>query len=566
MFKLKRFLNNYKKQLFLGPFFKLIEAILEIMVPPIMALIIDRGVGESDVSYIYKTGLLLVLLGVSGFFCASICQYYASFASQGSGTELRSALFEHILSLSQTEYDKSGKQKFNLSVTSDTYALQLAVAMLIRLVIRVPFIVIGSVAAAFFIDYKLAFVMLFSIPVISLILYFVMKCVVPYYKNLRSSLDRLALIIRESILGMRTIRAFGNEKTEIKRFSVSSDEQANIAVVASRLSGVLNPLIYVTINLFIVTVIYLGSFHIKTGRVTQGELIALVNYMMQIIYALVVAANLAVIFTRASASAARINEIFSKHSSITEPIDEEIFEDENSPAIEFKNITFSYREASPVLSDISFSIPRGKTLGIIGGTGSGKSTITALAMKFYDNYKGQIFLGGCDIKKYKSSSLYKKISYVPQKSMILSVSIEENLRMGNNLIPIEKLKEAVYNSCAEFIFEKEGLDTHCEPDGNNFSGGQKQRLCIARALAANPEILIMDDSFSALDAQTADRILFNLEKQYNFTKIIISQRISIVSKSDIILVLDEGEAVGYGTHSELLANCSVYREINKISQ
>lgn len=566
MWKLRRFLAAYKKELILGPAFKFTEAVLELAVPVIMARIIDVGVKNRDTAYIMKMGLLLVVLGAAGLGCASVCQYYASAASQGSGTALRSELFAKIMTLSQAELDRFGTNRLTAALTGDTYALQLAVAMLIRLVVRSPFIAAGAAAAAAMIDLRLSVVIFCTLPLLAFAIYFIMSRTVPYYRNIRGSLDRVARITRENLTGLRVVRAFSKEEYEKKRFAGAGEEHAVITVAAARLSSLLNPLTYVIMNLGVAGIIYIGGFRVNSGSLTQGELIAFINYITQIMLAVVVIAGLVVTFTRASASAARINEIFETVPSV----------DPGKPdtakggtvadtAVRFRGVTFGYGGGA-VLRDINLSIPRGATLGIVGGTGSGKSTLARLIMRFYDTQDGAVEVDGTDVRNMSVKDLREKIGYVPQRAELIAGTIADNIRMGDAGITDADIERALRTAQAEFVFAMEkGIMTEAVQDGRGMSGGQRQRITIARALVRRPRILIFDDCLSSLDAETARLLRLAVAKEHpEATKIIISQRASAIKNADLIAVMEDGVIAGAGTHEELLESCAVYAEIVSI--
>jgi ATP-binding cassette subfamily B protein len=563
MWKLRRFLYDYKKELILGPAFKFTEAVLELIIPLIMAKIIDIGVGNSDVKYIIKMGFVLVLLGAVGFGCASVCQYYASAASQGSGTVLRNELFRKITTLRAAELDRFGTNRLTAALTGDTYTLQYAVAMLIRLVIRSPFIAFGSIITAVIIDPRLSLVILAVTPLLVFVIYIIMSRTIPFYRRIRGSLDRVAQITRENLTGTRVVRSFSKEEYERSRFRRAGDTHADITAGAARLSALLNPLTYVIMNLGIAAVIWFGGFRVDSGNLTQGELIAFINYMTQIMSAVIVTAGLVVTFTRASASASRISEILETDSSVPEPDSPDITADNpEAPAVRLKGVTFSYG-GKPALRDISLVVPRGSTLGIVGGTGSGKSTVIRLIMRFYDTGSGTVEVNGIDARHMPIYSLRNKIGYVPQRAELLPGTIAENIRMGDVLISDQDIENALRTAQGDFVFTKEnGIYNETEQDGRSLSGGQRQRITIARALARKPEILIFDDCFSALDTETDFRIRRAIaEKHPQATKIIISQRASAVKSADHIAVMEDGALIAAGTHRELLLSCPIYAEI-----
>lgn len=565
MWKLKRFLGQYKKHIILGPFFKWTEAVLELLVPLVMARIIDEGVSARDGGYVLRMGGLLVLIAAVSLGCALICQYYASIASQGVGTSLRREMFRKVNDLSHAELDSIGSHSLITRITNDVNQLQLAVAMLIRLVVRAPFLAIGAVVMAFTIDIQLSLIFVIAFPLIVLVLYLVMSRSVPFFQVMQKKLDRISLLTRENLEGARVIRAFSKQNAEQRRFEEASDDVADTAVRVGRLSALLNPLTMAIMNAAIIAILWFGGFQIDTGRLTQGEIVALVNYMNQILLALTVVANLVVIFTKASASAARVNEVLEMEPSVREEVSEPAALDGSAPLLAFEDVSFSYPgSAEPALSGISLTLNRGETLGVIGGTGSGKSTFANLIPRFYDATSGRVLIGGRDVRELPFSQLRQIVSVVPQKAAVISGTIAENLRWRDENAPDEALWSALKTAQAADFVEKLPLklESHVEQGGKNFSGGQKQRLTIARALVGSPELLILDDSSSALDFAT-DAALRRALKQETagMTVVLISQRASTVRRADRILVLDDGVPAGLGTHEELLQNCPVYREI-----
>lgn len=565
MFKLaKKYLGGFKKELIVGPAAKLTEAIFELIVPLIMADIIDVGInGGAGKPYIYRMGGIMILMGALGLCCALVCQYLASRASQGVGTVIRNDLFRHIGSLSHAELDRFGTPSLITRVTNDVNQVQSAVAMLIRLVVRAPFLVIGAAVMAMTIDLKLSLVFLAVMPLVAAVLYFIMFRSVPLYRVIQKKLDKISLITRESLSGARVIRAFSGEAAEEKRFREANDDFADTSMRVGRLSALLNPLTYAIMNLAIAAIVWFGGFRVDSGALTQGQVIAFVNYMTQISLALVVVANLVVLFTKAAASSARINEVFDTEPSIKDGSGAAV--SAKAPVIEFKDVSFSYSEGGDnALENITFTVCRGETVGIIGGTGSGKSTLVSLIPRFYDAEKGSVLINGADVKSYGLKELRKKIGFVPQKAMLFSGTIAENLRWGNENASGEQLQKAAETAQAKEFIDKmpDGFNTHINQGGRNLSGGQKQRLTIARALTGNPEILILDDSASALDFATDAALRKAIAKDtQNMTVLIVSQRATSIRHADKIIVLDDGEAVGIGTHSELLESCPVYREI-----
>lgn len=563
MLKLARYLKYYKLQVTIGPVFKLLEAVFELIVPLIMANIIDIGVKNGDTNYIAKQGVLLVILGVTGLLSALICQYSASFASQGVGTILRRDLFHHINTLSHKEIDKIGTPSLITRMTSDINQIQLAVAMLIRLVIRAPFLVVGAMIMASTVSLKLSVIFFGAAVLIGLTLYIIMSKSVPFFKTIQKRLDRISLISRENLRGNRVIRAFARQDEEEERFSKAAQELTDASISAGRISVLLSPLTCIITNIAIALIIWFGGMNVNIGELSQGDIIALVNYMTQIMLAMVVVADLVVIFTRASASAQRINEIFETKTSVTEEKAEKNPTAENDNAIEFRNVSFSYGEGE-ALKNVTFSIKKGETLGIIGGTGSGKSTFVNLIPRFYDATKGQVLVNGIDVKKYEIETLREKIGVVAQKTVLFKGSLRKNMQWGKEKATDEEIIKALKIAQSwDFVSKLPGkLDFDVAQGGKNFSGGQRQRLTIARALVKQPDILILDDSFSALDFATDANLRKELKEQTRgMTVVIVSQRASTIRNADKIVVLDEGECVGIGTHQELYKNCSEYREI-----
>jgi len=568
MLRIARYLKGFKRQVIIGPIFKLTEAIFELIVPLVMAGIIDVGVKNGDVSYILSRGALMVLLGVLGLGCALVCQYNAAKASQGFGTVVRNDLFAHIGSLTHRELDTIGTPSLITRITNDVNQLQTAVAMLIRLVIRAPFLVVGAAVMAMLIDLKLSAIFLIAIPFLVAVLYFVMSRSVPLYKSVQTRLDRISLITRENLTGVRVIRAFGQQEREQTRFEATTEELKDSIVRVGKLSALLNPLTYVIMNAAIIAIIWFGGVQVNAGALTQGNVIALVNYMTQIILALVVVANLVVIFTKASASARRVNEIFDLKPSLTDEGNAPVAALPGAPAIEFSGVSFSYGGEERALSGLSVSVMPGETLGIIGGTGAGKSTLVNLIARFYDAGEGSVSLFGTDVKRYPFSQLRQLVGVVPQKAVLFSGTLRENMRWRDPEAGDGEISAALATAQAAEFVEKlpEGLDTKILQGGRNLSGGQKQRLTIARALVGSPRILILDDSASALDFATdaaLRRSIAGLSKKGEtpLTVVIVSQRANTVKNADKIVVLDEGRVEGIGTHTDLYQSCEVYREI-----
>lgn len=565
MFKLaKRYLGSVKQYVIIGQTSKLIEAIFEVIVPLIMAAIVDNGIkGNMGKGYIYKMGGVLVLLGVLGLCFALICQYLASKASQSVGTVMRNDMFRHINSLSHAELDRLGTPSLITRLTNDINQVQQAVAMFIRLVVRAPFIVIGSAIMAMSIDLKLSVIFVIIIPLVVLVLYIIMSRSIKYYKVIQKKLDRISLVTREGLSGVRVIRAFSRQDTEQKRFDEANDDYLDISLRVGRLSALLNPLTYVILNLAIAAIVWFGGVRVNIGQLTQGEVIAFVNYMTQISLALVVVANLVVLFTKAAASSARINEVLEIEPSIKNGTEQNGAGSAN--AVEFSHVYFSYNSSGEyALEDISFTAKKGETIGVIGGTGSGKSTLAALIPRFYDISKGELKIDGTEAADYDTTSLRKRVGVVPQKAVLFSGTVAENMRWGKRDATDDEIWKALETAQAKEFVEKmpEGLNTHIAQGGKNLSGGQKQRLTIARALVSQPDILILDDSASALDFATDAALRKAIaQNTTGMTTFIISQRANSIMQADKIIVLDDGRQVGLGTHKELLESCDVYREI-----
>ncbi len=571
MFKLIKYLKPYLKQVILGPAFKLFEAILELTIPLLMAKLIDNGVKVNNPSYIYMMGGIMVAIAITGAGSAYICQYYASIASQGFGTSMRNLLFKKIQGYSFNEIDKIGTPSLINRVTSDVNQLQLAVAMLIRLVVRVPFLCIGGLIMAMTINLKLSVILFITMPLFALIIYFIMSRTIPLYKTVQKKLDTLSVIIRENLSGVRVIRAFAKLDKERERFSKGNREYADMSIRVGKVSALLNPATTVIVNLGVAAILWFGGIQVYHGTMTQGEIIAYVNYINMILSALIVLANLVVTFTKAAASANRVNEILETQPSVMDSADsvadvqKTANVSEGVPFIEFRNVKFSYDGASDyALKNISFGIKSGQTVGIIGSTGSGKSTLVNLIARFYDTTDGQILINGLDVRNMKQHALRDKIGLVPQKSVLFSGTIEENIKWGNELAQETDVNWAAGIAQAkEFIKQKsEGIKSHITQGGANLSGGQKQRLAIARAVVKRPELLILDDSTSALDYATDAALRREIKNNLKeLTIIMVTQRVAAIRDADLIVVLDDGEMVGIGRNDELLESCPVYQEI-----
>ena len=565
MRRLVSYLKPYRLQCILGPTAKLVEAIFELIVPLVMARIIDVGITSGDRGYVARMCLLLVGLGLVGLCCALFCQYSAARASQGFGSSLRRALYRKINSLSHTELDQLGTTSLINRLTGDINQLQTAVAMMIRLVIRAPFLVIGSTVMAIYIDLKLSVIFLIASPLIAFILYLIMSRSIPFYRTIQKKLDRIGLITDENLAGVRVIRAFSRQSAEQDRFEQANEDYRRTSMQVGRISALLSPLTFVVVNLAIVAIIRFGAVQVKIGALTQGQIVALVNYMNQILLALVVVANLVVIFTRAAASAARVSEVLALEPSIQNPQRKMPAEDLDAPRISFESVRLRYAGAGEdTLNDISFSAQPGQTIGIIGGTGSGKTSLISLIPRFYDPSGGRILMNGVDLLDWPLDKLRGRIGLVPQRAVLFSGTIRENLCWGEAQASDEQLWQALETAqAADFVRAlPDGLDAPVLQGGQNFSGGQRQRLTIARALVRQPEILILDDSASALDFATDAALRRALRSACSETTVfLVSQRINTVRSADRILVLDDGKLVGDGTHEELFASCETYREI-----
>jgi ATP-binding cassette subfamily B protein len=532
-----------------------------------MASIIDIGIKNNDRAYILQRGGIILLLGAMGLIFALICQYSAARASQGFGTRVRNDLFGHINSLSHGELDQLGTNFLITVITNDVNQMQLAVAMLIRLVVRAPFLVIGAAVMAMLLDLKLAFIFLIVIPLVSIILYFVMKKSIPFYRSRQRALDQVSLITRESLTGVRVIRAFSKQEREAERFEGANDNVAQIAITVGKISAILNPATFLIMNAAIIAILWFGGLRVNVGSLTQGELIAFINYMTQISLALVVVANLVVIFTKASASAGRINKLFDTNPSLMEGTKTEGTKtpDIGAPFLELHQVAFAYPGTKEyTLEDINITINQGEMIGIIGGTGSGKSTLVNLLPRFYDISKGEIRMDGIPLAEYKLEALRKQFGVVPQKAVLFYGSVLDNMRWAKENATEDEIKQAIKIAGAREFVERlpNQYDTLILQGGKNLSGGQRQRLTIARALVGNPRALIFDDSASALDYVTEANFRQALKKYCQESTIfMVSQRAGTIKQADRIIVLEDGRVAGIGKHEELLATCEVYKEI-----
>ena len=565
MRELIRYLKDYKKESILGPLFKMLEACFELIVPLVMAAIIDTGIRNHDRPYIWHMGLLLVFFGGLGLVCSLTAQYFAAKAAMGFGTALRRDLFAHINNMSYTELDILGTPTLVTRMTSDINQTQAGVNLVLRLFLRSPFIVVGAVLMAFTISVKMTVIFLIAVPVISLIIYFIVKSTIPIYKSAQAALDRVSLLTRENHIGSRVVRAFSKQQEEISRFEETTGALTRIQLHAGRISALLNPATYVVVNLAIMAILWSGGYVVDSGEITQGELIALINYMSQILLALIALANLIITFTKATASAIRINEVFHTQPSMHEGEKTGRGGEGEVPAVEFRQVSFSYANAKEnALEEISFSAAQGETIGIIGGTGAGKSTLVHLIPRFYDTSKGEVLFRGRPIQEYRLEYIRSRIGIVPQKAVLFQGTLRDNMKWGKEEASDSEIRESLDIAQATAFVEgkKEGLDLKIHQGGRNLSGGQRQRLTIARALVGKPDILILDDSASALDFATDAALRKAIkEKTKGMTVFIVSQRASSIKHADKILVLDDGRMAGMGTHRELLENCRVYEEI-----
>lgn len=566
MRKLLIYLRDYKKECVLAPLFKLLEASFELIVPLVMAAIIDKGIAVSDRPYIFRMGGVLVLLALIGLTCSITAQFFAAKAAVGFSTKLRYALFSHIESLSFSEMDTIGTSTLITRMTSDINQVQSGVNMVLRLFLRSPFIVFGAMIMAFTVNVKAALVFVVTIPLLSVVVFSVMAASIPLFKKVQNGLDQVLGHTRENLEGARVIRAFNKEEQEQKEFYESNGFLTNMQMIVGRISTLMNPLTYIIINCAILAVIWIGGKQVYGGIITQGEVVALVNYMSQILVELVKLANLIVNINKSIACGNRIQEVFEIRSSIESGSkDTDAAVEKDAPTVEFSHVSMSYAgSAEESLTDIDFTVKKGQTIGIIGGTGSGKSSVVNLIPRFYDVSKGCVRVDGRDVKDYDLVTLRDKIGVVMQKAVLFQGTIEENLRWGNPDATEEELWKAIEVAQATDVVEgKEGkLSYMVEQGGRNLSGGQKQRLTIARAVVKDPDILILDDSASALDFATDAKLRSALRNlQGNKTIFIVSQRTSSIQFADQIIVMDDGQAVGIGTHEQLLENCEIYREI-----
>ena len=578
---LRRFGGKFRRYMVIGPACKLIEVIFDLLTPLVIAQMIDKGIGSHDVSAVIHYGMLLAAMAVIGISFTLVCQKMAALTSQGMGTDIRGALYEHINKLSYAELDRFGTPSLITRITNDVNQVQLAVALGVRMLIRWPFLAVGSMCAALAIDLKLGIIFLICTPAIGLVFWFVMARCIPYYKQLQAKLDRIALICREGLSGARVVRAFVREDHERERFAQAADDQANTAIAVGKLSSILNPVTFLVMNLGVCAILWVGGIQVNVGELTQGQVMAFVNYMTQTLTSIVYVANLVVVFTKASASASRINEVLNCEPSITDEGNQPVAlpqapaTDVDAPvsALSFDHASFSFGAgAANAVSDVTLELPLGKTLGIIGGTGSGKSTLVSLIPRLYDASAGSVSVMGADVRTWPLDQLRRVVATVPQRASLVSGTIRSNLTWRDETATDEELWAALdMAQASEFVRNKpQGLDAPVEAGGKNFSGGQRQRLTIARALVGSPQILIMDDSASALDFKTDAALRHAIRERsvrgaaeggLPLTTVIVSQRVSTVRDADMICVLDHGSVAGLGTHDELYASCQLYREI-----
>lgn len=579
---LRRFGGKFRRYMVVGPACKLIEVIFDLLTPLVIAQMIDKGIGSHDVNAVIHYGMVLGAMAVIGISFTLVCQKMAALTSQGMGTDIRGALYQHINELSYVELDCFGTPSLITRITNDVNQVQLAVALGVRMLIRWPFLAVGSMCAALAIDLKLGIIFLICTPAIGLVFWFVMARCIPYYRQLQAKLDRIALVCREGLSGARVVRAFVREDHERERFARAADDQAHVAIAVGKLSSVLNPVTFLVMNLGVCAILWVGGIQVNVGELTQGQVMAFVNYMTQTLTSIVYVANLVVVFTKASASASRINEVLNCEPSITDEGNQPVALPEPSdlaggavpvPALSFDHASFSFGAgAANAVSDVTLELPLGKTLGIIGGTGSGKSTLVSLIPRLYDVSTGRVSVMGADVHTWPLDQLRRVVATVPQRASLVSGTIRSNLTWRDKAATDEELWAALdMAQASEFVRDKpQGLDAPVEAGGKNFSGGQRQRLTIARALVGSPQILIMDDSASALDFKTDAALRHAIRERsmrgaaeggLPLTTVIVSQRVSTVRDADMICVLDHGSVAGLGTHDELYATCQLYREI-----
>lgn len=564
MIQLLRYAKDYRKQIILGPFFKFLEAVFELVLPLLMASLIDNGLKKNDTGVVIQMGVWMVVMSIIGLICAIICQYYSSIASQGFGTELRNQLMKKINTLSHSELNHFGTDTLITRMTNDINQLQLALAMVIRLLIRAPFLSIGSVVMAFIIDWQIGLFFLLFLPIFAVILYFIIKKTIPLYQKVQEKLDYLNEIVSQNLSGVRVIRAFGRTKTEVKSFDESTDGLAKNYLLVSNISALLTPATTLIMNIGIICLLTVGGIKVNIGGLQQGQVLALINYMNQMLLALIVVSNLVVIFTRAEASGKRVKEVLAMENSIQEASDASTPELDSKIIVEFKHVDFRYTPASGLsLENINFQVKKNTVVGVIGPTGSGKTTLTQLIPRFYDVSSGEVLVDELDVRQWETEKLREQIAMVPQTAVLFTGSIRDNLHWGKANATDEECWEALAIAQAdEFVRQlPDGLDTRVMENGKNFSGGQKQRLTIARALIAKPSLLILDDSLSALDYQTDLNLRKALKTSLDCTVLIISQRVRSIQEAETILVMDQGQIVAQGTNDELLRTSKEYQEI-----
>lgn len=570
MNSLLKYLKDYKKETVLSPLFKLLEATFELFVPLVMASIIDKGIGDGNTGYILKMCLVLIALGIIGLICSITAQFFAAKAAVGFAAKLRHALYKHIQRLSFREIDTVGTSTLITRMTSDVNQVQNGVNLTLRLLLRSPFIVLGAMIMAFTIDVKAALIFVAAIPLLSIVVFLVMYISIPLYKKVQNGLDKVLMLTRENLAGARVIRAFNKEEDEIQDFEEQNHELTKIQMYVGRISALMNPITYIIINGAIAALIYIGAIRVDIGGITQGEVVALVNYMSQILVELVKLATLIITVTKALACAKRIENVFHMKSSITETEHNTDRQETKEDFIEFKQVSLTYQGAAEsAISDISFCVNRGETVGIIGGTGSGKSTIINMIPRYYDATNGEVLINGVNVKEFNLEELRQMVGMVMQKAVLFKGTIRENIKWGKNDATDEEIYDALdVSQSREFVENKPlKLDEPIEQGGKNLSGGQKQRLTIARALVRKPQILILDDSASALDFATDANLrkaLTDMNQKMNrtLTTFIVSQRTSSIQHADKILVLDDGKILDIGTHQELLNRCETYQEIH----
>lgn len=575
---LRRFGGKFRRYMVIGPACKLIEVIFDLLTPLVIAQMIDKGIGAHDVNAVIHYGMLLAAMAVIGISFTLVCQKMAALTSQGMGTDIRGALYQHINKLSYAELDRFGTPSLITRITNDVNQVQLAVALGVRMLIRWPFLAVGSMCAALAIDLKLGMIFLICTPAIGLVFWFVMARCIPYYRQLQTKLDRIALICREGLSGARVVRAFVREGHERERFAQAADDQANTAIAVGKLSSALNPVTFLVMNLGVCAILWVGGIQVNAGELTQGQVMAFVNYMTQTLTSIVYVANLVVVFTKASASASRINEVLNCVPSITDEGNQPVALPKPGnvapvPALSLSHVSFSFGAgAANAVNDVTLELPLGKTLGFIGGTGSGKSTLVSLIPRLYDASTGSVSVMDADVRTWPLDQLRRVVATVPQRASLVSGTIRSNLTWRDEVATDEDLWAALdMAQASEFVRNKpQGLDAPVEAGGKNFSGGQRQRLTIARALVGSPQILIMDDSASALDFKTDAALRHAIRERsvrgaaeggLPLTTVIVSQRVSTVRDADMICVLDHGSVAGLGTHDELYATCQLYREI-----